>query len=111
MSRLILFIYLYDDENNPVEELMKHIDKQEKQALFSHAGVVRLALNTFAFEETTAHGRLAILCAEAQRRDRAYLLVPVDPNSALLAGKPSKDIQDILERFGVPSRPPLIESS
>jgi hypothetical protein len=29
MSRLILFIYLYDDENNPVEELMKHIDKQE----------------------------------------------------------------------------------
>jgi hypothetical protein len=107
MSRLVLFIYLHDDESNPIEELMKHIERQEKQSLFSHGGVVRLARNVFAFEEPTAHGRLAILCAEAQKRDRAYLLVPVDPNSSLLTGKPAKDIQDILERFEVPSCPPL----
>lgn len=107
MPRLILFIYLHDDETQSIETLMTHIERQQQQNLFEHGGVIRLARNTFAFEETTAHGRLALLCAEAQKRGRPYLLVPVDPTSALLAGTPPKDIQDILARFGVPSCPPL----
>ena len=111
MPRLILFIYLHDDETQSIEILMSHIERQQQKDLFEHAGVVRLARNTFAFEETMAHGRLALLCGEGQKRARPYLLVPVDPTFSLLAGTPAKDIQDILARFGVPSCPPLSETS
>jgi hypothetical protein len=111
MSRLLLFIYLHDDESNPIEGLMNYIESQDKRIHFVHDGVVRLAENTFLFEETTTHGLLTLLCAEAQKRGRAYLLVPVDGASSLLAGMPAKDIQDILAKFEVPSCPPLFKSS
>ena len=107
IPRLLLFIYLYQDETNTAEKLMQYIEDQDRQIHFEHAGVTRLGQNVFLFEETTAHGLLAILCAEAQKRGRPYLIVPVDATSSLLAGTPTKDIQDTLEKFQVSFCPPL----
>ena len=111
MPQLLLFIYLHEDETNTVETLMSYIEKQERKPLFQHDGVVRLAQNTFAFDKTMAHGLLVRLCAVAQRRGRAYLLVPVDATFSLLAGTPPKDIQDILLKFEVPFCPTLSSTS
>ena len=107
MPRLFLFIYLSPDEVNTAEGLIQYIEKNNEKICFSRAGVTRLAQNVFLFEETKGHGLLVILCAEAQKRDRPYLLVPVDPTASLLAGTPPKDIKDTLLGFGVPFCCPL----
>lgn len=111
MSRLILFIYLHEDESNPIEGLMRYIEKEDQRIRFECDAVVRLAQNTFVFDETTAHGLLVLLCSEAQKRGRAYLLVPVQSDVSLLAGTPPKEVQSILERFQVPFCPPLKQTS
>ena len=111
MIPLILFIYLNQDETNTAEGLISYIERQDNKIHFLHAGVTRLGQNVFLFEETKAHGLLSILLAEAQKRDRPYLLVPVDEASSLLACTPAKDIQDTLKRIGVPFCPPPSNTS
>ena len=105
MQRLVLFIYLREVET--LDAFLSHIAGKLKLNLSKHEGVVRLSDNVYLFEETKAHGVLSILCAEAQKAQRPYVIVPMDPASSLLVGKPPKDIQDILEKFGVPCCPPL----
>lgn len=107
MLPILLFIYLNPDEANTAEKMMSYIEDKDKKIHFSHDGVTRLGQNVFLFEETKAHGLLAILLAEAQKRGRPYLLIPVDAASSLLAGTPAKDIADTLKRIGVPSCPSL----
>jgi hypothetical protein len=111
IPQLILFIYLYDDDSNSVDKLIEYVQKSNDKIHFERAGVVQLVRNVLLFDKTKHHGLYSILCAEAQKRGRAYLLLPVQAVSSLLAGTPSKDIQDILEKSGVPFCPPLSKTS
>jgi hypothetical protein len=106
-SRATLFIYLHEDDSNSIDKLIAYIEKQCDKVHFAHAGVIQLAQNVLLFDKTKHHGLLTILLSEAQKRDRSYLLLPVEATSSLLAGTPSKDIQGILESYGVPFCPSL----
>jgi hypothetical protein len=107
VPQLIAFIYVHDDKLTSAETLIKYIEEQDDKIHFVNAGVVRLARSVFVFDKTKHHELLVILLAEAQRRGYTYLLLPVQAASSLLVGKPSKDIQGILEKSGVPFCPTL----
>lgn len=105
MTRWILFIYL--NEMEKLDAFMSHIEGKLKLNLSKRDGLIRLVHNVFLFEETKAHGVLSILCAEAQKEGRTYMIVPIDPVSSLLAGTLPKDIEDTLKKIGVPFCSPL----
>ena len=107
MSRLLLFISLEDDDRKTVDSLIGFLEQTDAKIRFSRDGVTRLSQNVYLFEETTAHGLLVTLQAAACRRSDPYLLVPIESTLSLLVGTPPKDIQGILEKFGVPSCPSL----
>lgn len=100
----MLFIYL-DDQ--PVGALIEYIEKRDGRTRATFAEVVQIEKNVLLFDKTKHHALLALLCAEALRRGRPYLLLPVVAESSLLVGTPPKDIQEILVKYGVPFCPSL----